>query len=91
MVTNDIFVSFLNCKRKAFLRAAGTSGHPTEIETVLLDLGQTYRRQALEAFLSPYPAQDVLQDPPGAVSLVRLNVVDFGVLASESATGSDWG
>jgi predicted RecB family nuclease len=64
MITNDIFVSFLHCNRKAFLRAAGTPGHPTDIETVLLDLGQTYRRQALEAFLDPYPAQDVLHDPP---------------------------
>jgi predicted RecB family nuclease len=64
MVTDDIFVSFLHCNRKAFLRAAGTSGSPTDIETVLLDLGQSYRRQALKAFLSSYPTQDVLHDPP---------------------------
>ena len=63
MITNDTFVSFLHCNRKAFLRAAGTSGHATDIETVLLDLGQTYRRQALQAFLAPYSAQDVLHDP----------------------------
>ena len=57
MVTNEIFVSFLHCNRKAFLRRR-TPGHPADIETVLLDLGQTYRRQALEAFLAPYPEQD---------------------------------
>ncbi len=51
VVTNDIFVSFLHCNRKAFLRAAGTPGHPTDIETVLLDLGQAYRRQALRRSL----------------------------------------
>jgi hypothetical protein len=39
MVTNDIFVSFLHCNRKAFLRAAETPGHPTDIETILLNLG----------------------------------------------------
>src|ERR1019366_4375642 len=64
MITNDTFVSFLHCNRKTFLRAQGTLGYPTDIETVLLDLGQTYRRQALQAFLAPYPTQDVLYDPP---------------------------
>src|SRR5712692_2089046 len=63
MITNDIFVSFLYCNRKAFLRTAGVPGRPTEIELVLLDLGQTYRRQALQAFLSCYDAQDVSHDP----------------------------
>ncbi len=49
VVTNDIFVSFLHCKRKAFLLAAGTTGRPTDIETVLVDLEHIYRRQALGA------------------------------------------
>src|SRR5437870_4851799 len=64
VVTDETFVSFLNCKRKAFLRAAGIPGRRTDIETVLLDLGRVYRRQALEAFLAPYREQDVLHDPP---------------------------
>ncbi|MCX7422350.1 MAG: IS66 family transposase [Planctomycetia bacterium] len=64
MVTNDIFVSFLHCKRKAFLLAAGTHGRPTDIETILVDLGHIYRQQALEAFCAPYREQDVLYDPP---------------------------
>jgi predicted RecB family nuclease len=63
MVTNDNFVSFLHCNRKAFLRAAGIPGHQTDIETVLLDLGNVYWRQALQAFLDPYAAQDVMHDP----------------------------
>ena len=63
MVTNDIFASFLHCNRKAFLRATGTSGNPTDIETVLVDLGQAYQDQALLAFLAPYSAQDVMYDP----------------------------
>src|SRR5262249_46488126 len=64
VITNDTFVSFLHCNRKAFLRTAGIPGQPADIETVLLDVGQTYQRQALEAFLAPYSAQDVLHDPP---------------------------
>ncbi len=64
MVTNNIFVSFLHCKRKAFLLAAGTHGRPTDIETVLVELGHIYRQQALETFCAPYREQDVLYDPP---------------------------
>ena len=86
MVTNDIFVSFLHCNRKAFLRAAGTPGHPTDIETVLLDLGQTYRHQALEAFLAPYPAQDVLHDPPRLEEALK-SAMQVIVNATASAEG----
>jgi predicted RecB family nuclease len=64
MVTNDIFISLLHCKRKAFLRAAGTPGRAADIETVLLDLGRIYRRQALDGFLARYREQNVVHDPP---------------------------
>ena len=64
VITNDTFVRFLHCNRKAFLRAAGIPGQPADIETVLLDFGRVYRRQALKAFLAPYREQDVLHDPP---------------------------
>jgi predicted RecB family nuclease len=64
VISNDTFVSFLHCNRKAFLRAAGIPGQPADIETVLLDFGRVYRRQALKAFLAPYREQDVLHDPP---------------------------
>src|SRR5260370_41687876 len=84
MVTNDIFVSFLNCNRKAFLRAAGSPGDPTDIETVLLDLGQTYRRQAMEAFLVPYPAKDVLHDPPNLKDALKS---PMNVISNATASG----
>src|SRR6266851_5551429 len=86
MITNDVFVSFLHCNRKAFLRAAGTPGHPTDFETVLLDLGQTYRRKALEAFLAPYPAQDVLHDPLRLEEALK-NPTQIIVNATASAGG----
>jgi hypothetical protein len=76
VVTNDIFISFLHCNRKAFLRAAGTPGHPTDLETIMLALGQAFRRQALEVFLAPYPEQDVLHDPPRLEEALRTASVD---------------
>src|SRR5260370_831235 len=86
MVTNDTFVSLLHCNRKAFLRAAGAPGQPTDIETVLLNLGQAYRRQALEAFLSAYPAQDVLHDPPDLKEALK-SPIQVIVNATASADG----
>jgi predicted RecB family nuclease len=64
VITNDLLVSFLHCKRKAFLRQAGTPGRPTDIEAVLLDVGRVYRQQALVAFLASYRECDISHDPP---------------------------
>ena len=64
VVTNDIFVSFLHCNRKAFQLATGATGQPTDIETVLIDLGHSYRRHALAAFLAKHREQDIVRDPP---------------------------
>ncbi|MBI3464177.1 MAG: IS66 family transposase [Planctomycetes bacterium] len=71
MVTNDTFVSFLHCKRKAFLHSAGILGQPADIEAVFLDLGRVYRCQALEAFLATYREQDVVYDPPCLEAALR--------------------
>lgn len=86
MITDDIFINFLNCNRKAFLRAAGIPGYPTDIETVLLDLGRVYRRQALEAFLASYSAQDVLYDPPRLEEALK-STIQVIVKATASADG----
>jgi predicted RecB family nuclease len=87
VVTNDTFVSFLHCKRKAFLRAAGIPGQPADIETVLLDLGRVYQRQALEAFLAPYREQDVSHDPPRLEVALKISPPVI-VNATASADGS---
>jgi predicted RecB family nuclease len=63
VLTNDTFASFLYCKRKAFLRAAGTPGRPPDIEMVLLDLERVYRYKALEAFLAQYCEEAVVHEP----------------------------
>jgi predicted RecB family nuclease len=86
MVTNDIFVSFLHCNRKAFLRSTGIPGQPTDIETVMLDLGQTFHRRALQAFLSPYSGQDILYDPPRLPKVLK-SPIQVIVNATASADG----
>jgi predicted RecB family nuclease len=71
VITNDIFVGSLNCKRKGFLKAAGGSGEPTDFEAVHLALDRLYRQQALAAFLGRYAAADVARDPPSLEEALR--------------------
>jgi predicted RecB family nuclease len=64
MITNDIFLSHLNCRRKAYLKAAGHAGEPTDLEMIELGLERAYRDQALAAYLGPGGQADVVRDPP---------------------------
>jgi predicted RecB family nuclease len=64
MITEQSFLSFLNCRRKAYLQTAGSPGEQPHIERVQLELDTIYRRRALEAFLAVWPPSDVVVDPP---------------------------
>jgi predicted RecB family nuclease len=63
MITDRTFLSFLNCRRKAFLQTAGSPGEQPAIERVQLDLDALYRQRALEAFLGACQPSDVVRDP----------------------------
>ena len=52
MISNEVFVSYLHCRRKAFFKQAGQSGEVAEIERVQLHLDRTYTRTALAWFLN---------------------------------------
>src|SRR5579884_3511270 len=71
MITNDLFAAFLDCKRKAFLKAADGAGEPTDFERVHLGLDRVYRQQALAACLSPHGEADVVRDPPSLAEALR--------------------
>jgi predicted RecB family nuclease len=89
VVTNDIFVSFLHCERKAFLLASGAYGHPAEIETVQLELERVYLRQALETFLAAVGEQDVVTNPPSLeVSIKSRPRAIIDVIASGNGMSS---
>ena len=62
MITDRTFISFLNCRRKAFLQTAGSPGEQPDIERVQFDLDTLYRQRALEAFLGAYQPSDVVRD-----------------------------
>jgi predicted RecB family nuclease len=71
MVTNDIFTSHLNCRRKAYLKAAGLSGEPHDFEVVQLGLDRAYRARALAAFLDPRAEDGVIRAPASLEAVLR--------------------
>jgi predicted RecB family nuclease len=71
VITNDIFLSHLNCERKAHLQAAGLSGERSDFEAVQLGLDRVYQQQALAAFLGRYGQAEILRDPPSLDAPLR--------------------
>jgi predicted RecB family nuclease len=64
MITDQSFLSFLNCPRKAYLQTASCPSERPDIEKVEAELDVLYRRRALETFLSPFRPDEVVVDPP---------------------------
>jgi predicted RecB family nuclease len=88
MITDKTFLSFLNCRRKAFLQAAGIPGQQPDIERVQLDHDALYRRRALEALLGACQPADVVVDPTSWAALsgvprviVHVTVGDYDLQA----------
>lgn len=71
MITNDTFLSFLHCPRKAHLKTYGSLGEPVDIERIQLELERLYRQQALEEFLRSAPPCEVIRNPPSLEAALR--------------------
>ena len=71
MVTNDTFVSFLHCKRKAFLVSADTPGELPNAETVFLAQERLYLQRALGTYLARFPEQEVLHNPQCVAAILK--------------------
>jgi predicted RecB family nuclease len=71
VVTDDIFISYLNCKRKAHLKAVGLSGERYDFEAVQLNLDRAYRQQALAALLGSNGEAAAVSDPPSLQAAFR--------------------
>src|SRR5690349_10020467 len=71
MVTDDIFISYLNCQRKAHFKAAGVSGERAEFEAVQLGMDRSYREQALAVFLGSDGEAAAVVDPPSLQAALR--------------------
>jgi predicted RecB family nuclease len=63
MISNEVFVSYRNCRRKAFFKQAGQVGEMAKIEQVQMQLDKAHACDALEWFLGQHREGDVLRDP----------------------------
>lgn len=63
IISNEVFVSYLACRRKAFFKQAGQSGEMHDFERVQVHLDKCYKHTALNWFLSQRTGEAVLRDP----------------------------
>src|SRR4051794_36024850 len=59
VISNEVFVGYLHCRRKAFFKQAGQAGEVADIERVTLQLDSTYARTALGWLLGQHPPRTV--------------------------------
>jgi predicted RecB family nuclease len=64
MITDETFSNHLHCRRKAFLKAIGTTGERHDIERVRIDLDGAYSRRALRVYLARYDEREIVRSPP---------------------------
>jgi predicted RecB family nuclease len=62
MISNEVFIGYLNCKRKGFFKQTGEVGEMAEIERVQLALDRAYALSALDWFLAQHPESEVLRE-----------------------------
>jgi predicted RecB family nuclease len=62
-ITTELFSDFLNCRYKAFLKAADTSGTISEFQKVEMALQKEYAKQAQQNLQTSLHADQVLHSP----------------------------
>ncbi len=71
MMSNEVFVSYLVCRRKAFFKQAGQSGEMHDFERVQVKLDRCHRHAGLDRFLSHCPNGEVLREPASLATAIQ--------------------
>jgi len=71
IITNETLINHLHCRRKAFLKAAGTPGELHDIERVRTDLDGAYIQRALKVYLARYVEREIVRCPPSLEAVIR--------------------
>src|SRR5215471_18271640 len=71
MISNEVFLGSLSCRRKAFFKRAGQVGEPADIERVQLQLDRCFTRTALDRFLSQHPTGEIVRQPPALETAIQ--------------------
>jgi len=71
MISNEVFVSYLACRRKAFFKQAGQSGEKHDFEHVQVQLDKSYKDAGLDRFLSQRPKGKVVRAPDSLATAIE--------------------
>ncbi len=71
LITNETLINHLHCRRKAFLKAAGTPGEVHDIERVRIDLDGAYIQRAREVYLARYVEREIVRSPSSLEAAIR--------------------
>jgi hypothetical protein len=71
VITTALFLDFLHCKRKAFLKGHGTPSQRCDFERVELEQDRIYEIQARERYLQSYGECRIVSDPPSLLEAMR--------------------
>lgn len=71
VITSDMLLDFLHCKRKASLKSVGSIGKQTDFEKISLEMDREYESHAREMFLKSYQECEVVRDPPSLSEAMR--------------------
>jgi len=71
LITNDLFLSLLDCRYKASRKAVGEAGILSDYERLTIDLRYAYRRTGLQRILSTCQPTDVAEHPRSLLEAIQ--------------------
>ena len=71
LISTELFVAFLNCKYKSYLKATGASGTASEYETIATSLDEKYRSRVARRLLGAVPVDRVVASPKSIDHAIR--------------------
>lgn len=73
LISTELFVAFLNCKYKAYLKATGASGTASGYEMIKTSLDEKYRLRASLSFLEAIPDDRIIESPKSLDLAIQLD------------------
>ena len=73
LISTELFVAFLNCKYKAYLKATAASGTASDYEILEMSLDEDYRQRASRCLLGAIPSDRVVESPKSIDRAIQQN------------------
>jgi len=87
LISTELFVAFLNCKYKAYLKVIGESGTASDYENIESSLAENYRMRASSCLLGSIPDDRVVDSPKSIVQAIQQ---DFHAITNACVATGDF-